>query len=175
MEGDTMKSLILHPTEICQWHALVNEAQVNSQRLLSLDMESYLVFLLMRFSHGPELIESVLGLDFLDAMSSAGINQIERFKEVGDKSLLFSGLFPGLARKRHVSLGYFSQIGQTAYLAVSERYDDKNAELYSQLSHQFLSLQKVLQAVRNHPFPLLDISQDDEIISFDVNFKQRNQ
>ena len=48
-----MKSLILHPTDIAQWYALVNEAQVASQLNLTENTESYLVFLLQRFSQTP--------------------------------------------------------------------------------------------------------------------------
>ena len=45
-----MRDLVLHPTDICQWHAIIGEAQGHSQVLLAEDTESYLVFLLMRFN-----------------------------------------------------------------------------------------------------------------------------
>ena len=47
-----MNKLILHPTDISQWHALVNEAQAATRLILNENTESYLVFLLMRFSQG---------------------------------------------------------------------------------------------------------------------------
>src|SRR5471030_246570 len=103
-----MRQLILHPTDISQWHALVNEAQASTRLILNENTESYLVFLLMRFSQGPKLIESVVALDFLESMHRPRKLQMELMCEVGDKSLLFSGLFPGIAKKRHVSLNYFT-------------------------------------------------------------------
>lgn len=39
-----MKKLILHPTELSQWHALVNEAQATTDLILNESTESYLVF-----------------------------------------------------------------------------------------------------------------------------------
>lgn len=143
-----MRQLILHPTEISQWHALVNEAQAATRLVLNENTESYLVFLLMRFSLGPKLIESVVALDFLESMHSSRPKQIELLRDVGDKSLLFCGLFPGIAEKRHVSLSYFSDMGQAAYLTVGELRSNEEANLYLQLSAQFSVLQQILQAMR---------------------------
>ncbi|WP_028389130.1 hypothetical protein [Legionella fairfieldensis] len=143
-----MKRLILHPTEISQWHALVNEAQASTHLILGENTESYLVFLLMRFSQGPKLIESVIALDFLDSMQARGKHQVELLREVGDKSLLFCGLFPGMAAKRRVSLDYFADMGQAAYLTVGELHEKEQADLYFQLSAKFLTLQQILRAMR---------------------------
>src|SRR5215216_5857231 len=139
-----MNDLILHPTDVSQWQAIVNEAQVNTRLILNENMESYLVFLLLRFSQGPRLIESIIGLDFLNNITSGTTYRIERLKEVGDKSLLFSGLFPDLAKKRNVSLDYFSEMGQFAYYAAGGYQENELADLFNQLAYQFHTLQKVL-------------------------------
>ncbi len=150
-----MKKLILHPTDTCQWHALVNEAQATTQLILDENTESYLVFLLMRFSQTTQLIDSVIALDFLESMQVPGNKrQVELLKDVGDKSLLFCGLFPGMAAKRHVRLDYFSDMGQAAYLTVSELQESELADLYFQLSAQFITMQHILQAMRGSYSPL---------------------
>lgn len=146
-----MNTLILHPTEISQWQALVNEAQVNTRLILNENMESYLVFLLLRFSKGSQLFESIIGLDFLKAMKLNTSSRIARFRELGDKSLLFSGLFPELARKRNVSLDYFSEMGQQAYYAAGESPENELSDLFIQLGHQFNNLKKILQDIRSSP------------------------
>ena len=151
-KGAMMKQLILHPTDMCQWHALVNEAQAATQLILNESTESYLVFLLMRFSQGPKLIESIVALDFLESMHRHRPLQMQLMRDVGDKSLLFCGLFPGMAKKRHVSLNYFSELGQAAYLTVSELEEKPTADLYVQLSEQFATLQQILQAMRGECF-----------------------
>lgn len=149
-KGVVMKSLILHPTEVSQWQALVNEAEAHAQLILSENMESYLVFLLIRFSRGTQWVESLIGLDFLNTVKSHGTQQVEHLKDVGDKSLLFSGLFPELAQKRNVSLRYFSEMGQFAYYTAGCFQEHEMAELFNQLGHQFDILQRVLQALRPH-------------------------
>ena len=142
-----MSQLILHPTDISQWHALVNEAQASTALILPENIESYLVFLLMRFSQAPELAESVLAMDFLNSMQASGTRQVELLRDIGDKSLLLSGLFPGIAEKRHVQVNYFSDMGQAAYLTVSELEADEVAALYHALSQQFIPLMQILKAL----------------------------
>ena len=158
-----MKELILHPTDISQWHALVNEAQASTRLILNENTESYLVFLLMRFSQGPKLIESIVALDFLESVRRPRPLQLQLMRDVGDKSLLFCGLFPGIAERRHVSLNYFSELGQAAYLTVGEMEEKPSADLYFQLSEQFGSLKHILQAMRGEYFQLNDI--DYQILS----------
>ena len=151
-----MKKLILHPTDTSQWHALVNEAQALTHLVLNENTESYLVFLLMRFSQSTQLMESVIALDFLESMRVPGSRQVELLRDVGDKSLLFCGLFPGMADKRHVRLEYFSGMGQAAYLTVSELQDSESAHLFFQLSEQFMTMQQILQAMRKSSSPFDD-------------------
>lgn len=163
-----MKQLILHPTDTSQWHALVNEAQASTNLILSEGTESYLVFLLMRFSQTPHLLESVVALDFLESMNKKGRQQFELLKSVGDKSLLFSGLFPGMAKKRHVSLSYFLNMGQSAYSSIGDIQQSHTAKLYYELSEKFHNMQQILQAMRSDWVYLSDptnpnIEPDDTI------------
>lgn len=165
--GRFMKQLILHPTEISQWHALINEAQASTQLVLNENTESYLVFLLMRYTQGPKLIESVIALDFLESMHNGKCRQVELLRDVGDKSLLFCGLFPGIAKKRQVSLNYFVDMGQAAYMTISELQERQLARLYMELSLQFLKLQHILQAMRSDYIQFCD-AQGHAISTWDL-------
>ncbi len=144
-----MSVLILHPTDMSQWHTLINEAQASTQIILAEDTESYLVFLLMRFSKHPQLMESIMALDFLEALELKGQQRVDHFQEVGDKSLLFCGIFPGIAERRKVHIEYFSDLGQAAYLSAAGYLDHPQAPLFEKLSEEFLSLQQVLKATCN--------------------------
>lgn len=157
-----MGKLILHPTDMSQWHALVNEAQVITSLELPEHTESYLVLLLMRFMNTSSLLESVIALDLLTSMQVCGQRQVELLRDVGDKSLLFCGLFPGIAERRHLNLDYFSDMGRSAYLSVSEIMEETPNDLYSQLSNSFFDLQKVLQAMQGR---YLDVAYLDSIIA----------
>ena len=163
-----MKELILHPTDTSQWHALVNEAQASTRLVLNENTESYLVFLLMRFSQTTRLMESVVAVDFLASMHSSGRRQVELLRDVGDKSLLLCGLFPGMAEKHHVKLDYFRDMGQAAYLTAGELQENTLAELYFQLSNQFTTMQQILQAMRGD---YIQISKHDDGIISQVNLR----
>lgn len=140
-----MERLILHPTETSQWHALLNEAQVGSQCFLDEEIESYLVFLLMRFNQSPHIANSVLALDFLKSNAQTGKIKRELLQEVGDKSLLFCGLFPGLAQKKQVSVDYFIDVGKTAYYSIAEI---DTCQLFHALAKSFKSMRDVLAAMQ---------------------------
>lgn len=142
-----MRPLILQPTEMSQWHALLNEAQVATNHLLKETTESYLLHLLIRFTKGAQWIESILAVDFLYSFKQPKQQRIAHLREVGDKSLLFCGLFPGVAHKRRVSLNYYVDIGQSAYLYLSDLEDSSQAYLYYELSEQFQILQQILNAM----------------------------
>ncbi|MEE9452315.1 MAG: hypothetical protein V3V61_06125 [Gammaproteobacteria bacterium] len=143
-----MKKLILNPTDTSQWHALVNEAQMVRSCTLAEDLESYLVFLLMRFMEQPKIASSVLAVDFIDGISAVGKARYDKLRDLGDKSLLFSGLFPDLAKKKRVNVNYFVEIGQSAYSTLSFNSEQNMAELFSALCNDFLTLRSVLQAMR---------------------------
>ena len=104
-----MRELILHPTDLSQWHALLNEAQTQVHQTLPIDIESYLVFMLMRFITQNQLLSSILALEFLETLQQNGAIsrsvRLDHLQTIGDKSLLFCSLFPGMAQK-HVSLHY---------------------------------------------------------------------
>jgi hypothetical protein len=145
-----MSQLILYPTETAQWHALVNEAQVSTRLMLNEDTESYLVFLLMRFSQSSDWVESVMALDLLESMHAQEKRQVALLRDVGDKSLLFAGLFPEIAEHRHVQLDYYTEMGKAAYLTASELQSPESAALYFELSVQFSNLQTILQSLRGN-------------------------
>lgn len=138
----------VQPTEIAEWHALVREAQQHSDIHLDEDLESYLVMLLMRFLKAHELASSVLAMEYLAAQHEHLALQKEHLQGVGDKCLLFSGLFPENAEAKRVKLGYFIELGQSAYLQTSELVPEKLRPLFQELCFTFVRMRDVLQAVR---------------------------
>jgi len=143
-----MSHLILQPTATAQWQALVKEAEKSSHMLLHEDLESYLVFLLVRFTGKPEMAKSVLALEFLHGAQAVGQQQQEELRDVGDKCLLTAGLFPGRAIRKRVRISYFVQLGQNAYAALAVNSKQTLAELYKALEEGFVSLMDVLHVVR---------------------------
>ena len=143
-----MTSLVLHPTDVAQWHALVGEAQAATERRLDETLESYLVFLLMRFADQPQMTERIMALDYLEAVAGETLGQRDKLRDVGDQCLLFSGLFPQIAERRRVKVSYFVRLGRSAYDQLAVLADRKSEQLYTSLAHAFVAVMDVLHAIR---------------------------
>lgn len=145
-----MNRLILHSTSIAQWYTLVNEAEDMFGKHLSADLESYLVFLLQRFTNKPDLTASILALDYLNSLENSGKLRADKLRDVGDKCLLFSGFFPEIAVKRHVTVSYFVELGRSAYnyLSTAKNRVVLTSDLYALLRKHFVSLLDLLLSIR---------------------------
>jgi hypothetical protein len=143
-----MSRLILEPTSQAQWQTLVHEAQTACDRNLDETLESYLVFLLMRFIDRPAFTARIMAEDYLQSQQLQGTHRLERLRDVGDHCLLFSGLFPRLAERRLVRVSYFVNIGRSSYHQLSDAVDRRRAALYGHLSEAFIVLMDVLHAMR---------------------------
>ncbi len=144
-----MKNLVLEPTATAQWYSLVKEALRASSVSLSEELESYLIFLLMRFTNHPEMVDSVLALDFLQNIKAVKTENQNIIREVGDKCLLYSGLFPGTANRKHVKISYYVTLGQRSYLTLSGSCNQVLADLFANLSDHFVGLMDVLHSMRS--------------------------
>lgn len=142
-----MASLVLQPTDTAQWHALVAEAQQACHQQLDEELESYLVFLLMRFTGRQDMAAKLMALEFLKAQRD-NIRQPDMLRDVGDQCLLFSGLFPQIAEKRMVRISYFVRIGRSAYDQLGALVDRNSDRLYAGLAEAFVGIMDVLQAMR---------------------------
>ncbi|HUT42417.1 MAG TPA: hypothetical protein VM011_13880 [Gammaproteobacteria bacterium] len=143
-----MAQLILEPTSVAQWQALVQEAQSACDRTIDETLESYLVFLLMRFTDRPHCTARVMARDYLESQHLSGTHRLDRLREVGDHCLLFSGLFPQLAERRLVRISYFVNIGRNSYQQLSTVLDRGVSSVYGHLSDAFIVLMDILQAMR---------------------------
>lgn len=133
-----------------QWHKLITEASRHNLVQLTEEVESYLVFLLIRFVTQPEIAGSILGKEYLESahQQSPAVQEI-KLQEVGDKSLLMAGLFPSRSQRKLVKISYFVNLGINAYSTISQLSSRKSIQdLYAHLSEAFVSMMDVLQATR---------------------------
>lgn len=163
--GGKMDKLITNPTSVTQWQTLVNDASQVCQIALTEELESYLVFLLMRFTKAPQMAKKVMGVEYLTSINRQGSLRSLALRDVGDQCLLYSGLFPGRARRRAVRVSYYVNLGKSAYqyLAESTKFTDNT--LYALLSEKFVNLMDILQATReiNQRNTILDPLLAEEI------------
>ena len=139
-----MAKLFVQQEATAQWHDLVKEAEAFNGVHLDEELESYLVFLLMRYTGRPELAAKVMALDYLNGAQTAGSERREKMRDVGDQCL-----FPKRAEKRRVRVSYYVDIGRTAYHNVAEAAQAAMAEMFQHLSESFVSLMDTLQAMRS--------------------------
>lgn len=144
-----MSQLVLHPTSTAQWHSLVCEAEGIARVYLDEELQSYLVFLLMRFLSKPDIAARVLALDYIDSLLSRGHHQRDKLRDVGDVCLIHAGFFPRRARRKRVSEQYFVDLGSGAYRHLSAVLESRGAGLYQRLCESFVPIRDLLRAMRD--------------------------
>ncbi len=142
-----MKRIQHYETAQHAWYDLVK-----SHSQLPESIESYLTFALarhVRHDYGGH----VLALEWLDMQAMPGQYQLEHLRDFADTCLILSGLFPDYVRCRHVSVNYCQSFGRMAFSRLASLYASQSregqAELYALLEQEFLSMVKVMQAIRD--------------------------
>lgn len=160
-----MDRLITNPSSTTQWQSLVTEASQICRVALTEELESYLVFLLMRFINSPQMTQKIMGIEFLTSISRSGSLRSLALRDVGDQCLLYSGLFPGRARRRLVRVSYYVNLGKSAYMSLANTSKFSDSGLYTTLSHKFVNLMDILQSMReiNRENTILDPLMAEEI------------
>lgn len=130
-----------------QWHSLVSDAEAMNGVTLAEQLESYLVHTLVRYTTRPDMTRRIMALDYLDAMQNAGQQRQGQLRDVGDQCLLFAGLFPKRARRRHVKVSYFVDLGRSAYQDIADTEHDWS-DVYSELASEFVTLMETLHTIR---------------------------
>jgi hypothetical protein len=143
----------MNSTSLALWHDMIQDAKKACSLILKEETEAYLVFLLMRYTNRPDIAKQIMASEFLQSYNLWRTKERENgLQEVGDKCLIYSGLFPKLATKRLVKISYFVKLGQSAYLSISKNETD----IYGILAKEFVSLMDIIQTCRHHEiFPEL--------------------
>lgn len=139
-------NILVNSSSIASWHEIIHEAEASCAIALNEEVEAYLVFLIMRYLRKPEVAKQIIAHEFLAGMQLSAAQRELVLQGVGDKCLLFSGLFPKLAERRLVKISYFVNLGQSAYGTLAKTQHD----LYASLARQFVTLMDVLQSVRQY-------------------------
>lgn len=142
-----MSKVLISGSQVADWQKLVSEAETELGVTLDEDMESYLVFTLMRYTRRPDMASRIMALDYLQAMQSSGGASQQHMREVADQCLLLTGLFPARARRRRVSLTYYVDLGRGAYQHLAENLAGMT-EFYSRMAQQFIQAMDTLHAIR---------------------------
>ena len=126
------------------WHSLVIDAEARLGAHLEENIESYLVFMLMRYLRDVRMVRNVLALAFLEGLQKQGKAKADAMQTLGDQCLLYAGLFPEQARRRHVSMDYFVRMGRSAYGQLAQD------PLFIALTENFVLMMDVLAQIRSN-------------------------
>lgn len=111
----------------------------------------YLVNLLCRFvrldGRAAEDEGTPLAVQLTRALQSAGIEQRQRLRHLGDLSLFVSGFFSDSLQRRAVDVDYYVSMGEYAYGSLSRRDADRFAEVFGDLARRFVGYMDVLADV----------------------------
>lgn len=149
--------ILVNSTSVSLWHEIIHEAETSCATVLNEELEAYLVFMLMRYLDKPEIVKDVMAEEFMEGLHLTAQSRELALRGVGDKCLLFSGLFPSMAEARLVKISYFVNLGQSAYGTLSKTHHD----LYGSLATQFVKLMDILQSIRHHNSDLLPFQAYD--------------
>jgi hypothetical protein len=116
----------------------------------------YVVRLLTTFTRadadasGAFWSELPMGALLGEAMAAGGTEQRRRLRQVGDASLVLSGLFPNRLRRSLVDVDYYMKIGGIAYDSLSHDDADLFATAFAELAARFDIVVEVLGDVGDH-------------------------
>lgn len=140
-------SLLVNESPNILWEVVVKEAENRCAVQLDNHLEIYLVSLLSRYTDKPEIAKRLFASAVLKAMEKSERERGVLLQQVGDECLIFSGLFPKAAKSKNVNIGYFVDIGRSAYAHISTTTGD----LFGSLAVRFVQLMDVLQSIRPGP------------------------
>ena len=118
--------------------------------------EYYLVNLLCRFVKPSSRIAfcddsaEPLALRLRRALESAGHEQRERLRNLGDFSLFTSGFFGDSLLRKVVDIDYYVSMGEYAYGSLGRRDEDAFGEVFAELARKFVGFVDVLSDVSEH-------------------------
>lgn len=154
-------NVVTSETSVLLWQDVVKQAEERCSIKLETELEAYLTSLLIRYANKPDVAQQVFARTFLEAMQLRERERYASLQHVGDQCLLFAGLFPQSAQKKHVKISYFVDIGRSSYAYISDTAHD----LFWCLAYQFVALMDVLQSIRHYPdlLPLQAYEQWNEV------------
>ncbi len=148
-----LETAIFEPTVTAAWVAFVKAGESRAGCRLGEDLQSFLVFTLMRFAQHTDLFSIIVALEFLSATTEyAGKKKEETLSQVGDVSLILTGLFPERSQKLGVSTSYFSEMGRMAFNELADSFAARKLKglegLYRNVGNGFPFMTDVLLAAR---------------------------
>ena len=150
-----MTERLVHDESPMEYFKRLVEGALAHQRVQSTEHTTfYVVNLLAAFVCPPresaDALSEPLAVRFARAMQTAGIEQRQGLRLVGDVSLFLSGFFGDSFTRKVVDIDYYISLGGYAYSRLSQRDTEGCARVFSELAEKFTSFVDVLSEVSEH-------------------------
>jgi len=150
-----MAERLVHDETPMEYFKRLVEGALAHQRVQSSEHTTfYVVNLLAAFVCPPretaDALSEPLAVRLARAMQTAGIEQREGLRLVGDVSLFLSGFFADSFTRKVVDVDYYISLGGYAYGRLSQRDTKGRARVFSELAEKFTSFVDVLSEVSEH-------------------------
>jgi len=139
-------SINQQPGITAQWHELISDAQSANGVQLGTPLESYLIHTLINYTQRPEIAARIFAIDYMLAQHEQGQFRNMQLRDIADQCLLYAGLFPQHAKRRHVRISYYVDIGRSAYLDLAAS-EHSWSGIFADISEQFVTLMDTLLAI----------------------------
>lgn len=148
-----LEEIIYEPTVVATWVEFVKEGERRAELPLGEELESFLVFTLMRLVKKTDIFSFVVATDYLDAINTnTGKTREVHLSEIGDICLIHAGLFPERHERFGIHPSYFRSIGSAAFdelgSLLARKGRSKYGDLYQRAADGFPFMTEVLLATR---------------------------
>lgn len=83
-----------------QWLNLIIAAETQAHYHFTDELKQYLVMTLQHYTSELTLPDSIISIDYLEALRQSGSQQSCDLRDIGDQCLLLTGLFPERIEKK---------------------------------------------------------------------------
>jgi hypothetical protein len=147
-----MTERLVHDETPIEYFKRLVEGALAHQRVQSSEHTTfYVVNMLAAFVCPPretaDALSEPLAMRLARAMQTAGVEQRQGLRLVGDVSLFLSGFFADSFTRKVVDIDYYISLGGYAYGRLSLRDTEGRARVFSELAEKFTSFVDVLSEV----------------------------
>ena len=130
------------------WQQHLNTAIQTTKPNISLNTQAYLVYTIDHYMTDSTLCNrKPLGLYCFEALSE---HDHLKLREVGDRCLILSSIFPQYAAARNTQRAFYNQLGQSAYHMLAHQTPKSNNQqaLFLELSIKFPIIVNTIREIR---------------------------
>lgn len=148
-----LDEIIYEPTVVATWVEFVREGEKRAELPLGEELESFLVFTLIRLIKKTNIFSPALAIDYLETINTHTGRARELYlSEIGDICLVHAGLFPERHERFGIHPSYFRNIGCAAFDELGALFSRKGRKsyggLYQRAADGFPFMTEVLLATR---------------------------